>query len=183
MIRKIFLLCFILIAAQSVYTQKTIGGGKQPKDKSVTEKRIKDQLIGTWSLVLVDNISPDGKRTKPYGENPQGLLVFDKTGNYSLQILLANRAKFASNDKTKGTDEENKSLVLGSNSHFGKYVINALEQTITFKIEHAFFPNWEGTEQIRPFTLTAQEFRYTVPTTTNGAGVSGEVVWKKSSKI
>lgn len=177
--KKIFLLLFVLIAAQAIYTQKTIGGGKQPKDKSATENRIKEQLIGTWSLVLVDNILPDGTRTKPYGENPQGLLIFDKNGNYSLQILRADRTKVASNDKTKATAEENKTLVLGSNSHFGKYSVNPSNQTITFKIEHAFFPNWEGTEQIRPFTLTAKEFRYTVPNTTNGTGVSGEVVWKR----
>lgn len=178
--RKIFLLLFILMAAQAIYTQKTIGGGKQPKDKSVTEKRIKDRLIGTWSLVLVDNILPDGTRTKPYGENPEGILMFDGDGNYSLQILRANRPKFVSGDKTKGTDEENKSLVLGNNSHFGKYSINFAEKTITFKVEHAFFPNWEGASQIRPFTLAEKEFKYSVPTTTNGVGVSGEVVWKRA---
>jgi hypothetical protein len=177
--KKIFLLVFILIGIQAIYTQKPIGGGAKSKDKSVSEKRIKDKLIGTWSLVLVDNINPDGTRTKPYGENPQGILIFDKDGNYSLQILRADRAKFVSGDKTKGTAEENKFLVLGSNSHFGKFLINAGDNTITFQIEHAFFPNWENTGQKRTFTLTAGEFRYTVPTTTNGAGISGEVVWRR----
>lgn len=176
--RKIFLLFFILIAAQAIYTQKSIGGAKSVK-KNTLEKRISKQLIGTWSLVLVDNILPDGKRTKPYGDNPQGILMFDENGNYAIQILRAVRPKFDSGDKTKGSDEENRALVLGSNSHFGKYVINAKDQTITFKVEHAFFPNWEGAKQIRPFTLTADEFKYTVPATTNGTGVSGEVVWKR----
>jgi hypothetical protein len=176
--KKIFVLLFVLICVQAVYTQKSIGGAKSVK-KNTLEKRISEQLIGTWALVLVDNILPDGTRTKPYGENPQGILIFDKHGNYAIQILRHTRPKFASGDKTKGTDEENKALVLGSNSHFGKYVINAQDQTITFKVEHAFFPNWEGAEQIRPFTLTADEFKYTVPNTTNGTGVSGEVVWKR----
>lgn len=176
--KKIFLLLFFLVSVQAIYTQKPIGGVKS-KNKAVLEKRIKQQLIGTWTLVLVDNILPDGKRTQPYGENPQGILMFDANGNYSLQILRAERAKFVSGDKTKGTADENKSLILGSNSHFGKYLIDAANNTITFQIEHAFFPNWEGTQQKRTFTLTDKEFKYTVPTTTNGAGVSGEVVWKR----
>lgn len=176
--RKIFLLFFILICVQAIYTQKSIGGAKSVK-KNTLEKRISDQLIGTWTLVLVDNILPDGTRSKPYGENPIGLLIFDKNGNYAIQILHENRPKFISGDKTKGTNEENKALVLGSNSHFGKYTINAKDQTITFKVEHAFFPNWEGVEQIRPFTLTKTELKYTVPNTTNGTGVSGEVIWKR----
>lgn len=177
--KQLFLLLFLLMSVQAVYTQKAIGGGAKNKDKTVSEKRIKQQLIGTWTLFLVDNINPDGKRTQPYGENPQGILIFDEDGNYSLQILGADRAKFVSGDKTKGTLDENKSLVLGSNSHFGKFSINASENTITFQILHAFFPNWEGTEQKRTFTLTDKEFKYTVPTTTNGAGVTGEVVWKR----
>jgi hypothetical protein len=178
--KKIFLLLLIFISVQTTYTSKTIGGNAKSQKQAAMEKRIKDRLTGTWTLVLVDNINPDGRRTQPYGEKPQGILIFDKDGNYALQILRTQRAKFVSGDKTKGTPDENRSLVLGSNSHFGRYSINAVDNTITFQIEHAFFPNWEGTEQKRSFTLSEKEFKYTVPTTTNGAGVSGEVIWKRA---
>lgn len=175
---NLFLLLFLLVSVQAVYAQKPLAKSVKSKDNAASQKRIKEQLVGTWTLVLVDNILPNGKRTQPYGANPQGILMFDSNGNYSLQILRAGRAKFASNDKTQGTAEENKTLVLGSNSHFGRYSIDEVDHTITFHIERAFFPNWEGTEQKRLFTLTSNKLRYSVPTTTNGAGVVGEVVWK-----
>ena len=177
--KKLFLLLCLLISAQAIYAQKPLARGVKSKGKTVSQKTIKEQLVGTWMLVLVDNVLPDGSRVQPYGANPQGILMFDSNGNYSLQILRAGRAKFASNDKTQGTSEENKALVLGSNSHFGKYSINEVDHTITFHIEHAFFPNWEDTEQKRSFTLAGDEFKYIVPTTTNGAGVTGEVAWKR----
>lgn len=177
--KQLFILAFILICGQSIYTQKPVGAVRS-KGNASAEAHIKKQLVGTWSLVLVDNIDPSGKRTQPYGENPHGLLIFDTDGGYAIQILRADRPNFASGDKTKGTADENKALVLGNNSHFGRYAIDAAEKTITFKIDHAFFPNWQGTEQNRPFTLTNDEFRYSVPTTTNGTGVSGEVVWKRN---
>jgi hypothetical protein len=140
----------------------------------------KEELVGTWALVLVDNIAPDGSRTKLYGPEPKGILVFDAHGNYSLQIMRKNRTKFSANDKAKGTAEENESIVKGTNTHFGKYSVNEADQTITFQIETAFFPNWEGTSQKRTFTIVDNVLKYDVPVpTTGGAGTKGEVAWRK----
>lgn len=176
--KKLLLIVIVLSSVHCIYTQKPFDS-TEAKRKAEAVEPIRRLLKGTWSLVLVDNILPDGRRTKPYGTEPVGRLMFDTNGRYALQILKAGRKKFASGDKTNGTAEENAELVLGSNSHFGRYSIGPDGKTIEFYVDHAFFPNWEGNTQIRPFTLTATEFRYTVPATTNGTGVSGEVVWKR----
>ena len=176
--KKLFLTVIILVSVQCIYTQKPLDSAKARRKADAVEP-MRRLLNGTWSLVLVDNILPDGRRTKPYGTEPVGRLMFDAEGRYALQILKAERKNFASGDKTKGTAEENAELVLGSNSHFGRYIIGPDGKTIVFYVDHAFFPNWEGNTQIRPFTLTTTEFRYTVPATTNGTGVSGEVIWKR----
>ena len=139
-------------------------------------------LVGTWSLVLVDNLLPDGTRVHLYGDDPQGILTFDASGHYALQILRSGRPKFAAKDKSKGTPEENQAAVQGCNTHFGRYTVNEKEHTITFSIEHAFFPNWEGTTQTRSFTLSADRFKYIVPTPTTGGNVTGEVEWKRIAK-
>jgi hypothetical protein len=139
----------------------------------------REPFTGTWTLVSVDNVLRDGTRVQPYGANPQGILMFDHEGRYSLQIFRSGRARFASGDKSQGTAEEYKATVEGTNSHFGRYSIDEAGRVITFRIEHASFPNWEGTEQKRSFTRTGDELRYTVPTTTAGGGVVGEVVWRR----
>ncbi|MCP3135947.1 lipocalin-like domain-containing protein [Pyxidicoccus xibeiensis] len=145
------------------------------------QKSFKEQLVGTWTLVLVDNVLPDGKRVQLYGAEPQGLLMFDGQGRYSIQILRAGRTRFASSDKNQGTPEENQATVRGANSHFGRYSVDEAERTITFHIDHASFPNWEGTEQRRTFTLTDDELKYTVPApTTGGTGAVGEVKWRRA---
>lgn len=139
-------------------------------------------LAGTWTLVLVDNIQPDGQRIHLYGEKPQGLLVLDAGGRYSLQIFSADRPRFAAGDKAKGSPEEYRAAVQGSNAHFGRYRVEG--SSLIFQIDHASYPNWEGTEQKRPFTLTGDELRYTVPTPTSasGSGVTGEVVWRRAGR-
>ncbi|GLU51399.1 hypothetical protein Dfri01_08600 [Dyadobacter frigoris] len=136
-------------------------------------------LTGLWTLVTVENINPDGSKTLPYGISPKGLLVFDKSGNYAIQILKASRPKVEAGDKNKATPEENAALVKGNNSHFGTYKINKDEKTITFYVENAFYPNWEGTVQERFYTLSNNELKYIVRNTTNGGDITAVVIWKK----
>lgn len=148
--------------------------------REAKEASLREQLIGTWTLVSVDNIAANGSRSYPYGESPQGLLMVDGHGNYAIQILRALRPKVASGDKNKCTPEENAALVQGSNSHFGKISLDETNRTVTFHIEHASFPNWEGTEQKRSYTYSDHLMRYVVTHTTQGGqSVIAEVTWKK----
>jgi hypothetical protein len=134
-------------------------------------------LTGTWTLVSIRNIAADGSVALPYGEHPQGTLIFDADGRYAVLIFRADRARFASGDKNRGTSEENEAYVRGTNSHFGRYSVEP--GMLIFHIDHASFPNWEGTEQRRAFTLENDVLRYTVRTTTSGGSEIAEVTWKR----
>jgi len=136
-------------------------------------------LAGTYTLLLVDNLLADGSRVHLYGDDPHGILMLDNKGNYSLQILSEGRPQFKAGDKSKGTDEENRLAVKGSNAHFGTYTIDAEKHTIAFSITHASYPNWEGTKQVRPFEFDGNVFKYTVPAPTTGAAATGEVKWMR----
>jgi hypothetical protein len=57
-----------------------------PAGAALSQQTLPD-LVGTWKLVLVDNVLPDGTRIHLYGPNPHGLLVFDITGLYALEIM------------------------------------------------------------------------------------------------
>ena len=83
-----------------------------------------NNIAGTYTLVLVDNLLADGSRIHLYGENPHGILMLDSNGNYSLQIVSEGRPHFKAGDKSKGTDEENRLAIQRSNAHFGTYTID-----------------------------------------------------------
>jgi lipocalin-like protein len=135
-------------------------------------------LAGTWTLSAADDLLPDGSRVKAYGESPQGLLVLTPEGRYSLQIFRSDRAKFASGNKRRGTAAEYEAAVLGMSSHVGRYAVDAANHTITFSIERASYPNWDGTEQKRPFELSGDEFSYRVAATPDG--VIPISVWRRA---
>jgi hypothetical protein len=125
-------------------------------------------LAGTWVLSAADDLRPDGTRVQAYGSNPRGLLFLGDDGRYALQIFRSDRPRFTSGDKRRGTPQEYEAAVLGMSTHFGRYVVDATGGTITFQIELASFPNWEGTEQKRPYTLSGDELSYRVTATPDG---------------
>ena len=134
-------------------------------------------LAGTWTLVSTVT-EQGGNKTDTFGPNPKGILTVDTNGRYVLAIARADLPKVASNNRTTATPEENKAIVQGSVTHFGTLSVNAADKIIAFKIETATFPNWDGTEQQRPFTLTGDELTYTVPAQSGGG--TGTVVWKRA---
>ena len=140
-------------------------------------------LVGSWVLVECDNISPDGTHVHLYGDDPEGLLIFQPDGRYSMQIVRRDRSKFAAGDKAKGTAEEYRAASLGYNGHFGRYTFDATTQSIAFAIERASYPNWDGRPpRANPVELKGDTLRYHVAApSTGGPGVVGEVVWRKVS--
>lgn len=134
-------------------------------------------LRGTWELAAADKLLPGGGRTSDYGDSPSGRLIVDSQGRYSLQIFKSERLRFASGDKARGRADEYESAVLGSSTHYGTIVVDAQRHTLTFRIEGASFPNWEGASQQREYTLDDGVLTYRVPPRPDGAIPIS--VWKK----
>ena len=134
-------------------------------------------LVGTWTLVSAIN-EQGGNKTDTFGPNPKGILMVDANGRYVLTIVRAGLPKVASNNRTTATPEENKAIVGGSITHFGTVSVSAADKTIIFKIETSTFPNWDGIEQKRSFTLTGDELTYTVAAASGGG--TATAVWKRA---
>jgi hypothetical protein len=142
-------------------------------------KAFKDQIVGTWTILVADDIHPDGSQTSQFGPNPIGYAIFEANGHYSVQIMRASRPKFASNVRATGTADENKAVVQGMIAHFGTYSVNEADKSLTFRIEGSSFPNWDGTQQKRTITsLTAgDELTWNNPTPSTGAR-GAVLAWK-----
>ena len=122
---------------------------------SSSAQSVKD-VVGSYTLVSAV-VESDGKKSDTYGPNAKGVLTLDANGRYVLVFMRAFLPKFASNNRMNGTPDENKAIVQGSFASFGTYLINEAEKTIVFLIENATFPNWNGDEQKRSFTLSGDE--------------------------
>ena len=134
-------------------------------------------LVGTWAPVSVDTTDASGKRAPSFGPNPRGSLIFTSNGRYSIWVGAATLPKFASNNRSKGTAEENQAVIAGSIAHFGKYTVDEKDKSFTFHVETSTFANWDGTPQKRPFTVSGDLLKYTNPV--GSAGGRADLVWKR----
>ena len=136
-------------------------------------------IAGTW--VLVSSVTEkDGVRTDQFGSGAKGMLALDPDGHFMLTIIGADLPMFASNYRAGGTPEETKTVVSKSIAMIGTYMVNSADKTLTFKVERATFPNWNGTEQKRLLSSSSKdELKYITPSASSG-GV-GTVTWKRAN--
>ena len=172
--KKIIAALFLLIFAQVGFSQNAAG----VVSGHTTEKELVQRLAGPWALVSIESVDAAGAVERPYGNSPQGRLIFDTNGNYSIQIYRAGRAEIAAGDKTKATPDEYKELALSSNTHFGRYKVDAEAGTITYFVEQAFFPNWSGKGLKSVLELNGDELKHSVSRTSDGA-VFQIAIWKR----
>ena len=138
-------------------------------------------LVGTWTLVSI-TLDQDGKKTDMYGANPQGQVMYDSNGHFSVIITRSDLPKFASNNRMTGTPEENEAIVHGSFAYFGTYSVSEADKIISSHIESCTFPNFNGADRKTSFNISGDELNTTVvsgPLTSIGTGRS-YLVWKRT---
>jgi hypothetical protein len=137
-----------------------------------------DDVVGTWTLVS-SVTEKDGTKTDQFGSAAKGMMSLDADWHFMLTIIGPDLPKFASNNRATGTPEENKAVAGKSIAMIGTYSVNPTDKILTFRVESATFPNWNGTEQKRSIvTASRDELKYITATASSG-GI-GTVTWKRA---
>jgi hypothetical protein len=143
------------------------------------QKTLKEQLVGTWSLVSIIATDKAGAKSERRGPNPKGLLIFEANGRYSLLTSRSDIPKFAIDNVNQGTAEEYKAVVTGMIANIGTWTVDETTKTITTNIEAGSFPNLNGNTQKRVISsLTADELKYT--NSASAVGTVDEAVWRRA---
>lgn len=141
------------------------------------EKTLREQLVGTWKIVSVNNTRPDGSIKQIFGPNPKGIAVFDAHGNTAIVLMRADRPKFAANNRDLGTPEEFKATVQGTHAYFGTYSVIEKDKILVFHVEGNTFPNQEGIDTERLISFKGDEFTWITPNPSVGG--KSEAIWRR----
>jgi Lipocalin-like domain len=137
------------------------------------EKSVKNQLVGTWTMVSQEQTLPNGSKLQPFGASPKGMLVFDANGRVYAMWARADLPKIASNNRLSPTPEEAKAIALGTLSTFGTYAVDEAKRTFTIRYEASTFANLDGTDgTYTVLLLAADELKYSF----EPAGLGGQIV-------
>jgi len=113
-------------------------------------------LVGAWTVVSVV-AERDGRKFDTYGPNVKGMLVFDANGRYSLIFIASGLPSFGSDNRSGVAADEAMTVVAGSMAHFGTYVVDEADKSLTLQVERATFPNWDGKSKKRSYVIRGNE--------------------------
>jgi Lipocalin-like domain len=165
--------------AMTTTTLLCLAVGLSVSNSLAQQKSLKEQLVGTWTLVSSDQVRPDGSKLKQFGANPKGINVFDANGRFFVMIAGADNSQIAARDSAKANSEEIGGLIAESIAYYGTYTVNDEVNVISLHLDASTFPNQIGTDQKRAITsLTANELKYSSPAAISGVQV--HQVWKRA---
>lgn len=143
---------------------------------------LRESLIGAWTLVSYREIPVDGSAPlEPFGQEPQGLLIYSADGYMSAQACKPLRTNFASGDWFDGTAEEFAAEATSYVAYSGRFNVDEEQQTLTHSMFVSLFPNWVGQTQPRRVELKGNELHLgTVsPMQSGGKTINGAMVWRR----
>ena len=117
-----------------------------PGSAFAQQKLLKEQLVGTWTLVSYDSIAADGSRKPVFGSS-KGYLMLDAGGHYMYMVVDMTRNRWNSNNRTQITGEEFAAAAKGLVAQFGTWNVDESARTFTRKVEGALNPGLPGVEE------------------------------------
>jgi hypothetical protein len=140
------------------------------------QKSLKEQIVGSWTLVEAADIHADGTKTNPWGTSPKGAYMFGADGRFTQMLFHTDLPKIE--NRMGGTPDQNKAIAQGVVAMYGSYTVDEANRTVVVKFEGASFAKFVGTEGKRVITsINADEFRSANPATSTGT--KAESIWKR----
>jgi len=141
------------------------------------QRSLKDQLVGTWTLVSAETAPLTG--TKRQIANPKGILILDAGGRFASFAVRGDRTKYRSAGSP--TTEEIAATVRDYVAcNFGTWSVNEADKMLTRRNEGALNPNNEGTEAKSTVSLSGDELRLTTVAPA-GSGTRTDFVYRRAN--
>lgn len=147
---------------------------------------LKEEIKGLWSLLSYIEVPINGTNSLfPLGKKPKGFMVFSEGDFMSLQISGENRQNGADDDRFTSNVLQLASSARSYVALSGLYRIHPQLPIVNFKIFTSLFPNWEGKEITRNFTMEGDTLfiKTDQPILSNGVMVNSYMTWERCADI
>ena len=140
----------------------------------------KEQFYGAWKLISYEFRGENGEVHQPFGADASGIIMYDRSGMMSVQIIRNDRLDFASGDMFDATWEELRSAYEGINSYFGTFSVDDTAKTVTHHVIAASLPSRHGSDQMRHFEFDGDRLTLKAPGRfLKGQMMTGVLVWER----
>jgi len=174
-------LAFVLMAASAGSWAQSV-----PPEHTTAAKPTKQAIIGAWRLSEIDYSGPKGALADPvFGPNPQGILIYDRSGWMSVQIVTANRpamTKPASRTSHVLTLDDAKLATAAFDTYyayFGTWDYDAGTSIVTHHLSSSLLPYETGLEYRREVRLEGSRLRLTARLQEAGEERTRSLLWTR----
>ena len=138
---------------------------------------VRQQFVGTWRLVLYEQIDGKGQVTYPRGRQPRGLIIYDATGHMAAQLMNDERPKDAS---ANASPDEVRAALRTYTAYFGTYTIDERDKSVTHHREGDVNPQGVGVDAKRFYEFKGDRLILTPPPTeVNGEKRTTRITWER----
>src|SRR5215469_6233743 len=141
-----------------------------------------DRLIGTWGLVEMVHLRPDGgTTTSEFGAGPRGTIVYDRSGHMAAQISYDSRPTF--HDPNGPTPEEGFAAFDSYLAYAGTYTYDPTRHIVTHHVEISLNPSIVGQNLSREVQMSGDRIVLLTPPgkVKNGEQVRYQLTWSRLS--
>jgi Lipocalin-like domain len=154
---------------------------EEPRGTTVT-----DQLVGAWRLVSVETTRPNGEVIFPfYGRHPEGLLIYDRSGWMSVQIVSDPKPNAPLSGSREGflaaTPAEKATAVDGYYAYFGTWTVDPSRLMVTHHIHESLYPGERGEIGVRQLSLEGNRLTLVASAHEMGEDHRRRLVWERVS--
>jgi len=111
-------------------------------------------LVGAWRLVRYEDVPATGPSVYPFGDSPQGLLIYEANGQMSIQVMKQPHPRVASVVDEKITPEEKQALLDSFMAYFGTYAVDERRGVVTHHVDGDLWGVFDGKDEERPYELS-----------------------------
>jgi hypothetical protein len=145
-------------------------------------------LVGAWRLISVETTRSSGEVIYPfYGKHPEGLLIYDRSGWMSVQIVSDPKPVVPSTSSREGflaaTPGEKAKAIDGYYAYFGTWTVDSSTSTVTHHIQNSLYPGERGEEGVRRLTIDGNRLTLVAKTHEMGEDHERKLVWERIQQV
>ncbi len=157
-------------------------GGQNPPSSSPTKTAVPlaRQLLGTWRLISIGSIRPDGtlQPVPELGPHAIGYLMYDTTGHMCVSLANPDHPRWANPDKP--TEAERLHSFDAMFAYCGTYEVQQKENRVIHRPEMASWPHYIGTDQFRNIRMKGDRLILSEKETPpNGGPHQYQITWER----
>jgi hypothetical protein len=145
---------------------------------------VRDKFVGAWRLVSIETVRPNGEVIYPfYGKHPEGLIMYDRNGWMSVQIVSdppPTVPTSSSREETIAASPSEKAKALdGYYAYCGTWTLDLANATVTHHIRQSLYPGERGEDAVRHFVLDGDRLILTAKAHEMGEDHERKLVWQR----